>query len=121
MVTLPHRDQDRRMNDAQECWTNERLETWVRLDAIRKEAEQDFNANRKGTWVSIHTSAPNPHGINADDTPDKWYWSVGDAYVNTERILHLLTDISDLSVSLRERPDGWEDGFWFVVENPSEL
>ena len=106
---------------AQEWWTDDRESMWERMDEVRKEAEQDFNADRQGPWVGIHTSAPNPYGINADSVPNKWYWWVGDGPVNAERILHLLTDISDLNISLQERPDGWKDGYWFVVENPSEL
>ena len=99
-------------------WNLEREAMWERLDQISTEVEEQFNRYRDGrTWVSIHTSAPNPDSISADSTPDKWYWSVSHTPVDIDTIHKLLSDAVGSEVSVRERPDGWEDGYWLVVEN----
>jgi len=104
------------MSEAQEWWNADREATWERLDEISTEVEEQFNRYREGrVWVSIHTSAPNPHSISAG-TPNKWYWSVGRADVDIDTIHKMLSESVDSEVSVRERPDGWEDGYWFVVE-----
>ena len=104
--------------NTEEWWTEEREQRWERMDEIRATVEEQFNRYRDGrTWVSIHTSAPNPHGVSADSTPDNWYWTVSDASADIEKVEGLLNKLLDSNIDVRERPDGWAGGYWLVVES----
>lgn len=104
-----------------EYWTSDREATWERLDSIASVVEDELNRDRGShEQVRLHASAPNPNGINADGTPDAWYWGTGRADIDPDTVASLLSDAVDGDVTVRERPDGWEDGYWFVCE-PDEV
>jgi hypothetical protein len=110
------------MSNAQEWWNDDREAVWEQLDEIAREVEEQFNRYRKHrVWVSINTSAPNPKGINAESKPDKWHYDVGVPDVDTEKIKQLLSDKIESDVTVKERPDEWADGYWFVVEKVSKI
>jgi len=102
-------------------WTDKRVETWERMDQVSNAVERKVNEYRDGLPIGIHTSAPNPDSISADETPDKWYWSVGSVNVEIDTIHELLSERVNCELDVRERPDGWEPGYWIVVENENEL
>ena len=104
-------------SDPSNWWTPEREARWEHLDEVREAAEEEFNRYRDGRgWVSIGTHAPNPHGINGDETPANWYWSVGRIINGIEKIQSLLSERIGDDVIVKEKPDGWDDGYWLVVD-----
>jgi len=107
------------MTDA--YWTPDREALWERLDSIASYAEDELNRYRPVTReIRIHTSAPNSNGINADEKPDTWYWETSATHINPDIVASLLSDAVAGDVTVRERPDDWEDGYWFVCD-PDEV
>jgi len=104
-----------------EYWNPDRVQIWERMDRLATDVEVSINQHRSGLPITIHTAAPNPDGINADSTPDKWRWDIGTKDVDIEMVHKLLSQAVDCELDVRERPDGWEDGYWIVVENVGDI
>jgi hypothetical protein len=97
-------------------WTDEREAKWERFDSIAAAVSDDINRDRDRDTIRLHASAPNPNGINADEKPDAWYWETGHTDIDANAAADLLADHVAGDVTVRERPAGWADGYWFVCD-----
>lgn len=100
-------------------WTDERTATWERLGEATQEVAQSYDDDSLIGGLSIHTSAPNPNGINADISPDEWYVTLPyeEGRVDVKTVASLLSDELESTVTIRPRTDEWEPGYWLLVEN----
>lgn len=110
---------DEEPTNPDEWWNEERSETWKDLDLCTLHV-QALTTPKKHLprGVSLHTAAPNPLAIDGDEKPDEWHVSVShdDTEVDIEEIADILATETGCDVDIRTRPDGWEDGYWLVVE-----
>lgn len=107
---------------ASEWWTDEREARWSEIDEACRKVRRNYDDDRLFGGLSLHASAPNPHGINADNTPDDWYVTLPyePGEVDVETISSMLADELDEPLTVRERPDGWAPGYWLISDESED-
>jgi hypothetical protein len=107
-------------NTLQSWWTEDRMIMWRQIDEATKEVSSLYEPDgRLFDGLSLHVSAPNPDGINADISPDAWYVTVPyeERRVDVQTIASLLSDELDAPITLRPRPGNWEPGYWLIIQD----
>ena len=88
------------MTDAQEWWTDERVELWEQLDDIRQAVESELPDNHTTRMNHLHTSAPNPDGLN---DVQEWCISGNEKYRQyTDQITEILDELTGCEIEVVE-------------------
>lgn len=110
---------EERIDAAQDWWNDERRDRYARLSDFAAKAEELYR-KRSDVYLTsftlFHAHAPNPHGINADKTPDDWFIKGSpDRVDNPELMRKILEELTQLNVTMRMK-DSYMKGYYFLFE-----